>query len=134
MQQYTNATGTGARDGAGTSSAVTVQAKELARAGTEQAKQIGETAKARALREMESKREKIAGEVEKLAGVLEKQETEGEVSSPIVGLAARATRSLATTLQDRSAEEILQDVRRSPVAILAGSFAIGFVAFRLLKS
>ena len=133
MQQYTNATGAGAKDGVGTS-AVTVQAKEIARAGTEQAKQIGETAKARALREMESKRQKIGSEVEKLADVLEKQETQAEVPSQVVGLAARATRSLATTLQDRSAEEILQSVRRSPVAVLAGSFALGFVAFRLLKS
>ena len=133
MQQYTNATGTGAKDGLG-ASAVTVQAKEIARAGTEQAKQIGETAKARTLREMESKRQEFAGEFEKLADVLEKQETQGEVPSQIVGLAARATRSLATTLHDRSAEEILQGVRRSPVAVLAGSFALGFVAFRLLKS
>jgi hypothetical protein len=133
VQQSTNTTGAGARDGAGTS-AVTGQAREIARAGTEQAKQIGETAKARALREMESKRQKFATDVEKLADVLEKQETQREVPSEIVGLAAKATRSLATTLQDHSAEEILQRVRRSPVAVLAGSFALGFVAFRLLKS
>lgn len=116
------------------SSPVADQAREVARAGTEQVKEITQSAKERAKREIESRRERIASEVDKLAGALEKQGGDSEVAGPIIDLAASAARKLSTTLHDHSAEDLFQGVARSPVAILAGSFALGFLAVRLFKA
>ena len=117
----------------GTASPVTDQAKQLARAGTEQVKELGGTAMERARREVDSRRERIAGEVGKLADMLEKQGSESEAAGPVLGLVASGARRLSTTLRDRSAEELLRGIARSPTMVLAGSFAIGFFAFRLFK-
>ncbi|MFN2548713.1 MAG: hypothetical protein ABR567_14905 [Myxococcales bacterium] len=130
MQQQDDVT----RQQGGDGSAVADQARELARAGTEQVKQIGQTAKDRAFREIDAKRERFASEVEKLAGTLESQRDGSEAAGPILDLAASAARRLSTALKDRSAEELLQGVAKNPVAILAGAFALGFVATRLFKA
>ncbi|MCA1826485.1 MAG: hypothetical protein LC689_06040 [Myxococcales bacterium] len=130
MQQQDDVT----RQQGGDGSAVADQARELARAGTEQVKQIGQTAKDRAFREIDAKRERFASEVEKLAGTLESQRDGSEGAGPILDLAASAARRLSTALKDRSAEELLQGVAKNPVAILAGAFALGFVATRLFKA
>jgi hypothetical protein len=116
------------------SSPVADQAREVARAGTEQVKEMTHSVKERAMREIEGKRELIASEVDKLAGALEKQGGESEVAGPIIDLAASAARRLSTTLHDRSAEDLFQGIARSPVAVLAGSFALGFLAVRLFKA
>jgi hypothetical protein len=72
--------------------------------------------------------------VEKLAGALEKQGGESEAAGPIIDLAAQAARRLSTTLRDRSAEDLFQGIAHSPAAVLAGSFALGFLAVRLFKA
>jgi hypothetical protein len=118
---------------AGTASPVADQAKQLARAGTEQVKELSGTAMERARREIDSRRERIAGEVAKLADVLEKQGSESEAAGPVMGLVASGVRRLSTTLRERSAEDLLRGIARSPTTVLAGSFAIGFLAFRLFK-
>ncbi len=115
-------------------SPVATQTKEMARAGTEQVKQLGQSVKERALKELDTQRERFAGEVEKLAGSLEKQRGESEALSPILDLAATATRKLSATLSDRSAEDLFRGITRSPVGVLAGSFALGFLALRLFKA
>jgi hypothetical protein len=113
-------------------SPVAHEAKEIARQGTEQARAMSETAKERAIYEVNNQRERIAGEMEKLAGALEQQ---GDGSStPILNLAASATRSLSSTLKRRSAEDLFAGVTRNPTAVLAGSFALGFLAVRLFKT
>jgi hypothetical protein len=132
MQQQ-NPTGAGGQMSSA-SSPVADQAREVARAGTEHVKEIGQTVKDRARREIEAKREGIAGEVEKLAGALERQGGESEVAGPIIDLAATAARRLSATLRERSAEDLFQGITRSPVAVLAGSFALGFLAVRLFKA
>jgi len=121
-------TGTG-RSGA----SVAGQAKEMARTGTEQMKELGSSAKERARREIDSRRERLASEVEKLAGVLENQRGESEVAGPLIDVASSAARRLSSTLRERSADDLLRGLARSPGAILAGSFAIGFLATRLFK-
>ena len=123
-----------ASSGARSTSAVADQAKEIARTGTEQAKQIGQTAKERALREIDLRREQIAGQVERLAGNLERQRTESEEAMPVLDLAADGARRLSGALKERSAEDLLRSVGRSPTAVLAGSFALGFLAIRLFKA
>jgi hypothetical protein len=120
--------------GQGGTSPVADQAKEVARAGTEKVKEISQTAKDRAKREIENRREQFASEVEKLAGALENQGGESEVAGPIIDLAASGARRLSTALRDHSAEDLFQSVTRSPVAVLAGSFALGFLAVRLFKA
>lgn len=115
-------------------SAVAGQAKELARTGTEQVKQLGQTTKDRALREIDSRRESFAGEFEKLAGTLEDQRGQSEAAGPVLDLAASAARRLSTALRDNSAEQLLQSVGRNPVAILGGTFALGFLVTRLFKA
>jgi len=117
----------------GGASPVADQAKQLARVGTEQVKELGGTAMDRVRREIDSRREGIAGEVEKIAEMLEKQGSESEVTGPVVGWAASGARRLSTTLRERSAEELLRGITRNPATVLAGSFAIGFLAFRLFK-
>lgn len=117
----------------GETSAVAGQAKEIARAGTEQVMQIGQTAKDRALREIDSRRKGFASEVEKLAGTLESQRV-GSEAGPILDFAASAARRLSGALRDNSAEQLLQSASRNPVAILAGTFALGFFATRLFKA
>lgn len=116
------------------SSAVAGQAKEIARTSTRQVKQIGEEARGRALREINTRRQGFASEVEKLAGTLESQSAKSEGAGPILDLAATAARRLSATLNDHSAEELLRTVSRNPVAILAGTFALGFFATRLFKA
>lgn len=116
------------------SSPVADQAREVARAGTEQVKEITHSAKERAMREVEARRERIASEVDKLAGALEKQGGESEVAGPVIDLAASAARKLSNTLRDRSAEDLFRGISHSPVAVLAGSFALGFLAVRLFKA
>jgi hypothetical protein len=115
-------------------SAVAEQAKELARSSTEQVKEIGQTTKERALREIDTKRVRLADEVEKLAGVLERHSNESESAVPILDVAATAARRLSTVMKDRSSQELLQGVARNPVAILAGCFALGFLTVRLFKA
>ena len=114
-------------------SLVAGQAKELARTSTKQAKEIGQTTKERALREIDTRRQRFASEVEELAGTLESHRGQSEAAGPVLDLAATAARRLSTALRDRSAEELFQGVARNPVAILAGSFALGFLATRLFK-
>ena len=117
-----------------TSSPAAGQIKEVAKAGAEQVKDLGQSARERARREIDARREGIAGEVEKLASALEKQGSESEVAGPVIDLAASAARRLSSTLRQRSAEDLLQSVTRSPVAMLAGSVALGFLAVRLFKA
>jgi hypothetical protein len=119
--------------GFGTDGSAAGNAKEIARAGTQQVKELGQTTKERAFREIDTKRESFASEVEKLAGTLENQRGESEVAGPVLQLAASAARRLSTMMRDHSAEELLQQVMRNPTAVLAGTFALGFVATRILK-
>jgi hypothetical protein len=114
-------------------SPVVHEAKEIARQGTEQARAMSETAKERALYEVNNQRERIASEMEKLAGALERQGGDGS-ATPILNLAASATRSLSSTLKRRSAEDLFAGVTRNPTAVLAGSFALGYLAVRLFKA
>jgi hypothetical protein len=114
-------------------SPVAKEAKEIARQGTEQAMAMGQTAKERALYEVNSQRERFAGQIEKLAGAIEEQGGD-EAATPILNLAASAARSLSSTLRNRSAEDLVAGVTRNPVAVLAGSFALGFFAVRLFKA
>lgn len=115
-------------------SAAAGQAKELARTGTEQVKELGKTAKERTLREIDSRREGVAAEIEKLAGTLEAQSGGSQTMGPVVEYAASAARRLSTALKDNSAEQLLQAVTRNPVAILGGTFALGFFVTRLFKA
>jgi hypothetical protein len=133
QQQYPTATGR-QKSVEPSTSVVTEQAKEIARAGTEQVKEIGQTTKERALREIDTRRMRIAGEVEKLAGTLERHGSESETAMPIFDLAATAARTLSGAMRDRSTEELLQRVARNPMAILAGSFALGFFTIRLFRA
>ena len=110
------------------------QVREVARTGAEQVKEIGQTAKERARREIDARRERIADEVERVASALEKQGGESETAGPVIDLAASAARRLSSTLRERSAEDLLQGVARSPMAVLAGSVALGFLAVRLFKA
>ena len=110
------------------------QAKELARTGGEQVKEIGKTAKERALREIDSRREGVAGEIEKLATTLETQGEGKQAIGPVMEYAASAARRVSTALKDNSAEQLLQTVARNPVAILGATFALGFVVTRLFKA
>ena len=116
-----------------TTSPVAQEAKEIARQGTEQAKAIGQTARERALYEVNSQRERLAGEMEKIAGAIEGQGGDG-AATPLRNLAASAARSVSSTLRNRSAEDLFAGVRRNPAAVLAGSFALGFFAVRLFKA
>ncbi len=109
------------------------QAKELARVGTQQVKEITQTTRERALREIDSRRESIASEVEKLAGTLENQRGGGQ-AGPVIDLAASAARKLSTALKDNTAEQLLRSATRNPVAVLAGTFALGFFVTRLFKA
>ena len=110
------------------------QARELARTGTEQAKEIGKTARERALREIDSRRETFAAEIEQLAGTLESQGGGNQAVGPVIEYAASAARRFSTALKDNSAEQLLQAVARNPVAILGGTFALGFFVTRLFKA
>ena len=116
------------------SSPVTDQAKELARTSTEQVKEMGQSVKERAKREIDARRERAANDVEKLAGALERQGGESEVAGPFLDYAASAARKLSSTLRDRSAEDLFQGIARNPMAVLAGSFALGFLTIRLFKA
>ena len=115
-------------------STVAEQAKDIARMGTKQVKDIAQTAKERALHELDNRRKGIAAEVDKLASVLEKQGGEGGAATPILDAAASAARGLSNTIRTRSSEELFRGLARSPMAVLAGSFALGFLALRLLKA
>lgn len=115
-------------------STVAGQAKEIAMAGSQQVKEIGQTTKERAFREIDSRRESIAKEVEKLAGTLETQRSESQSAGPVLDLAATAARRLSTALRENSAEALLQGATRNPVAVLAGTFALGFFVTRLCKA
>ena len=130
MQQNTNDLAGRIGDQASTAAG---QAKELARVGTQQVKEITQTTRERALREIDSRRKSFAGEVEKLAGTLESQ-SGGSQAGPVLDLAASAARKLSTALKDNTAEQLLQSAARSPVAILAGTFALGFFVTRLFKA
>ena len=115
------------------SSAVTAQAKDLARTGAEQAKQISQTAKERAFREIDSRREVFASEIDKIAGTLEQQGV-GSQAGPVIDYAASAARRLSNALRDNSAEQLLRTISRNPVAVLGGTFALGFIVTRLFKA
>ena len=117
----------------GETSVVAGQAKDLARSGAEQVKQIGRTTKERALREIDSRRQIVASEVEKLAGTLEKQSS-GSEAAPVLDFVASGARRLATGLKENTAEQLLQAISRNPVAILGGTFALGFFVTRLFKA
>jgi hypothetical protein len=129
MQQYENM-GAGRL---GTDTSAAGQAKELARAGSQQIKDLGQTTKERAIREIDSRRQTFASEIEKLAGTLESQGGQSEATGPVLQYAATAVRRLSTTMKDHTAEELFQQVARNPAAMLAGTFAIGFLVTRLLK-
>ena len=116
------------------SSAVADQAKKIAETSSQQVKEIGGTAKERAMREIDGRREQLAGQVERLAGALEQQRAGSEGPMPILDLAADGARRLSEALRNRSAQELLQGVARNPVAVLAGSFALGFLTVRLFKA
>jgi hypothetical protein len=130
QQDYPNTAG---RQRSIATSPVADEAKEIARQGTEQAKAMSQTARERALYEVNAQRERFAGQMEKLAGAIEEQGGDG-APTPILNLAASAARSLSSTLRDRSAEDLFAGVRRNPAAVLAGSFALGFFAVRLFKA
>ena len=116
------------------SSAVAGQAKELARAGTEQVKQISRTTRERALREIDSRREGFAGEIEKLADTLEDQSRGSQAAGPVLDVVASTARKLSSALRDNSAEDLLRAVSRNPMAVLGGTFALGFLVTRLFKA
>jgi hypothetical protein len=128
-------TGTLRPTGAGTDkSPVTQQAKELARAGSEQVKEITQSTKERALRELDTKRMSFADDVEKLAGVLERHGSESNTAKPVLDIASTAARRLSTAMKDRSTEELWRGITRNPMAVLAGTFALGFLTVRLFKA
>jgi hypothetical protein len=117
----------------GTENPAAGSAKDIARAGTQQVKELSQTTKERALREIDTRRQSFASEVEKLAGTLENQKGQSGTAGPVLQLAASAARQLSTTMKDHTAEELFQQVARNPAAVLAGTFAIGFLITRLLK-
>ena len=129
MQQYGNE---GTLAGANPSPAG--QARDIARTSAQQVKDLSETTKQRALREMDGKRHTLAGEVEKLASALEGQRGESEIAGPALQFAATGARRFASALREHTAEELFQSATRNPTAVLAGTFAIGFLATRLFKA
>jgi hypothetical protein len=110
------------------------QAREIARAGTQQVREMGQSARERTLHELNQRRQSFAGEVEKLADTLEQQRGQSQGAGPVLDFAASAARRFSTALRDRSAEELFDGVRRNPMAVLAGTFALGFFATRLFRS
>lgn len=120
------------RQPAGADSSVADGAKQIAKQGTEQVKAVGETARQRALYEVNSQRERIAEQIEKVAESLRHEQDGGQM--PVLNLAASAAHSLSSTLRNRSAEDLFGAVTRNPVAVLAGAFALGFLSVRLFKA
>lgn len=110
------------------------QARDIARTSTQQVKELSQTTKQRALREMDGKRHVLAGEVEKLASALEGQGGESEIAGPALQYAATGAKRFASALREHTAEELLQSATRNPAAVLAGTFAIGFLATRLFRA
>jgi len=129
MQQFGNE-GTSA----GVSATPAGQARDIARTSTQQVKELSQTAKERALREMDGKRHVLAGEVEKLASALEGQGGESEIAGPALQYAATGAKRFASALREHTAEELFQSATRNPAAVLAGTFAIGFLATRLFRA
>ena len=129
MQQYGN-------DGAlgGVNPSPAGQARDLARTSTQQVKELSQTTKQRALREIDGKRHTLAGEVEKLASALEGQGGDSEIAGPALQFAASGARRFASALRENTAEQLLQSATRNPTAVLAGTFAIGFLATRLFRA
>ena len=115
-------------------SPVAGQAREIARAGTRQVREMGQSARERTLHELNDRRQRFAGEVEKLANTLEQQRSQSDGAGPVLDFAASTVRRFSTSLRDHSAEELFEGVRRNPVAVLAGTFALGFFATRLFRS
>jgi hypothetical protein len=129
MQQFGNEGSLG-----GVTPSPSGQAREVARTSTQQVKELTQTTKDRALREMDGKRHTLAGEVEKLASALENQRGESEIAGPALQYAATGARRFATALRDHTAEELFESAKRNPTVLLAGTFAIGFFATRLFKA
>lgn len=120
------------RQPAGPSSRVADETKELARQGTEQVKAVSQTARQRALYEVNHGRERLADDIHQLASTLEGHADGG--ASQVAKLAASAAHSLSSTLRNRSAEDLLGAATRNPVAVLAGAFAVGFLSVRLFRA
>jgi hypothetical protein len=100
--------------------------------GKEQVRRLGEAMRDRALKAGEQRREKLAGQVGRVAERLEDLGDEQWSRR-----AAKMVRRLEDSLERNSAEDLLhiaeQRIRERPGLFLAGCFALGFGAARLLR-
>jgi len=107
-------------------------------AGKQQVRRLGDALRERALNVGEQRRGKIAGDIGRIAEKLEGLAApDGGEGIEYARRAANVVRRLESTLGDHSTEELLgmaeQRIRRRPGLFLAGCFALGFGAARLLR-
>lgn len=106
--------------------------------GKEQVRRLGEAVRDRAMKSSEQRRGQIVDRIGKIAERLEEVAApDGGESNQYVERAAGYVRRLERTLDQHSTEELLsmaeERIRERPGLFLAGCFALGFGAARLLR-
>jgi hypothetical protein len=120
---------------------ITSRAREIAHGGLEQAKRLSSATRERVFRTADERKGQLSDKLDELARNIdelgEKAGAQGELPRKLVGGASRALRSVQHTLDNRSTEELIDEVgrqiRRRPGMFLASCLAVGFIGARLLR-
>lgn len=112
-------------------------AADVVEQGKRQVKKLGGVTRSSLLQQADSKKGQLAGMIRGLADSLEQAGLSSTELQPVVGRASGVVKQVASTLEDQSTEELLQSAqaqfRARPGAFLAGLFALGFIAGRIIR-
>jgi len=106
------------------------------------ASRIGEAAKQRLSQEADARKSLVTSQLGEIAGVLDELASslgnKGVGGSQFASMAASRVRQFSDSIEGRSADELLQTAttrfKESPVPILLGFIALGFVGARLVRT
>lgn len=109
---------------------------DIARQGKEEATKLKGLTRSSLMEQADSRKAEVAGALKELAKTLDGAANKPELA-PILGRVSGVIRRTSSALESNSSEQLLakgqQQFRARPGAFLAGLFALGFLAGRVIR-
>lgn len=109
---------------------------DIARQGKTEAKKLTSNARSTLMEQVDSRKSEVAGVIRELADSIDQAAEKPELA-PILGPVSGVVRRASSAIENGSAEELLQkgqqQFRANPGVYLAGLFAFGFLAGRIIR-
>lgn len=123
----------------GTQSEETSRAGRVMEQGKEQAAKVGGVARKKVMSKVDARKSEFSSNLDRIADSIESagdglEGGQAEIATRVAGYVRKAKEVLDGHSSDEILDRAVTEVRNRPGAMIAGAFALGFLATRLAKS